>query len=183
MFVCKLLLRGRELGQQVRPNSLVGIYWRAHMGDWCVITWRDCTWWMGVFVSTPPPTLRQGRAYVAAIHPTWATWRGLRSVGGGRVHLAWHLVAGGIVGPPLPLIGACRHGPFAHVAWLGEAWQFQNLISNTLTVLKLPFKTRITSSDLYLLTQLAMSISHWCSNLKFIQYFFVKLLYGTHGLN
>ncbi len=54
------------------------------MGDWCVVTWRDCTWWMGVFISTPPPlTLRRGRAHAAAICPMWAMWRGLRYVGGG----------------------------------------------------------------------------------------------------
>ncbi len=36
-------------------------------------------------------------------------------MGGGHAHLAWHLVAGGIVGPPFHRL-ACRHGPFAHVA-------------------------------------------------------------------
>jgi hypothetical protein len=76
MFECKLLPRGRELGQQVWPDCLVKIYQRAHLGDWCVVTWRDCTWWVGVFVSTAP-TPRQGRAHAAAIRPTWATWRGL----------------------------------------------------------------------------------------------------------
>jgi hypothetical protein len=47
-----------------------------------------------------PPIPRRGHARAAAIRPTWATWKGFTYVGGGRVHLAWRLVAGGIVGSP-----------------------------------------------------------------------------------
>jgi hypothetical protein len=98
--VCKFLPRGREHGQQVWPDCLVRIFEELTWGDRCVVTWRDSTWWMGVFVSTPPIP-RRGLVRAAAIRPTWATWKGLdRYVGGGRVHMAWRLVAGGIVGSP-----------------------------------------------------------------------------------
>ncbi len=154
VFVCKLLPRVRERGQQVLPDCLVRIYWRAHVGDWCVVTWRDCTWWMGVFVSTPPIP-RRGCARAAAIRPMWATWKGLRYVGGGRLHLAWRLVAGGIVGPPSTdrSVQAWTIRPSGLERLDNFKIKFQTYIQYW------NFRTRITSSDLCLCTQLGMSIS------------------------
>jgi hypothetical protein len=77
-----------------------------------------------------------------------------------RFKLAWHLVEGGIVGPPLPPTGTCRHRPSAHVA-LERLYsvhgnykiKFQTYVY---IYLKLLLTTRTTSSDLCLRTQLAM---------------------------
>jgi hypothetical protein len=135
VFVCKLLPKGRERGRQVQPDCLVRIYWRAHVGDWCVVTWRDCTWRVGVFVSTPP-TPRRGCARAATIRPMLARWRGLRYVGSG--HCSWRGTWWqGIFLPPPPFRWLGRAGADHSPTWLWRGLAISKLNFNTHTLFEI----------------------------------------------
>ncbi len=75
--------------------------------------------WGYSFHPPPPPSeevvhvwpLFAPRGLRGEVLDTWAVVHALGVAFGGR----------GYCWPPLPLIGACRSGPFAHVEWLGEA--------------------------------------------------------------
>jgi hypothetical protein len=175
MYVCKLLPSGRERGQQVWSDCLVRIYWRVHVEDWCVVTWRDCTWWVGVFVSTPPPhpTTRLCTCSCHSFH-----------LGYGEASDTWAMVAcsvtwhgtwwqGVFCWPPLPPTGSCTHvticphgmallGVGGGYWWLGVERPYTTFTAISKlnfkhTYLKLFLGT--ASSDLRLCTQLAMSFS------------------------
>jgi hypothetical protein len=117
-------LRGRERGQQVWSVCLVRIISKGTCGgDWCVVTWHDCTKRGWGYLFQPPPPPQQGRARTRAIRLIWAdmerpqmmsmavyTGRGLWS----RATLWLHLVKGGFGLPSSHRLGRASTLSFAH---------------------------------------------------------------------
>jgi hypothetical protein len=82
----------------------VRIYWRAHVEDWCVVTWRDCTWCGWGYLFWPPHPPKRSCTY--ACHSSYVGWRGkASSYVHGSIYRMWAMVACSIL------------------TWLGTWWQ------------------------------------------------------------